>query len=175
MQISLAQGIQLISQLNSEIQAKRIQRTDASEIVFQKGESYTLTDDVDKLSDELDVLYDRVRELKVKIGQKNVETKLDIFGGELDSITLAEALVLVQQIRNELEACEYLAQKNPNPQLQRAIYGGESCYSVANFDVNKYKRLASELRKRANRISTEIDRVNHNTMIDVSWADEYIA
>lgn len=70
MQISLAQGIQLISQLNSEIQAKRIQRRDASEIVFQKGESYTLTDDVDKLSDELDVLYDRVRELKVKIGQK---------------------------------------------------------------------------------------------------------
>ena len=35
MQISLAQGIQLISQLNSEIQAKRF-KEETSEIVFQK-------------------------------------------------------------------------------------------------------------------------------------------
>lgn len=171
MKITLAQAIQLSSQLDKDVHKSKMALITEGIITFEHGQPYETTDKVNIVYAELQTLMDHIFELKSKIMQTNMVTTVDY---ELNGHTLNvyEAITLVKQYREIIERLESLSMIPEKPRLERNFT--ESCYKVANFNVSDYAKELKKYKRMANRLSTEIDKVNYTQLIDVDWADEYI-
>lgn len=177
-QISLREALPLVAQIERMIREKQAERSEKSVVRIDKGEQHEKTADVDNLTEEIRRLQRDLRTLQVEIQKANLTTHVEFQDENGEKLLLADAILLVKQMREELEHLRQLAAKPEKPVAVRGVgigrvYAEGPAYEVATFDVDKYKNAYKSLQRKANALSNAIERANFDAMINFD-ASEYI-
>lgn len=166
--VTLAEVIPLMAQMEKTAASLRSQIQECSVVLVEKGGVPEPDQDVHALIDELDRISDHLRTLRLLCAKANQSTLIDYYDESGKQLTLAEALLLVKQLRSKLSLYQELALKPARP--VRRPWGGEM-FEVATFDPAVFRKQARSLERKVNRLSAEIDRANFTTMIEVDVSD----
>jgi hypothetical protein len=169
--INIMDATNILSEIRKQIAEKRAKRDELSAVYSKENEVAPKTDDVDKLTYELEVLNKHLILLTELMSKTNLKYKVSIPGTD-EKITLAAALTTVKAIREEAGYLQKLAKLPAEPKFH-ARYS-ESYYESATFDVSIYDTKAKELLKNAVSFSRAIDRANEKAYFDYEYAENYL-
>lgn len=166
--VALAEAIPLMAQMEKTIYDLRMQINESATLHIEKGETPEPEQDVHELIDELHRVQNDLLKLRLLCAQANQNTLVDYYDEFGNQLTLAEALLLVKQMRETLSLYKSLALRPAKPVRLRL---SSDLFEVASFDPSIFKKKARSLERKVNRLSAEIDRANFNTTIeyDVSY------
>lgn len=172
-QISIAEAVSVLSYINRRIGELQSERNSVRTAVVDKGEEAARPDrSVDVITDEILAAQADYRELKKLIALSNIVTTIEWDGQQ---ISVMEAIELAKNKREEVATYKVLGRfkkiERERPSFGTATASG---YTVALFEPEKYAALATKLERQVNALSRDIDRSNHNTMIEFD-SSQYIA
>jgi hypothetical protein len=169
MKINMMDATNIMAEIRKQIGEKRQKRNELSTYKTKELTKIQKTEDVNRLTQELNILSDHLMRLSVLMSQANLKYKIKL---EHESMSLAEALVCVKELRAEVSCLQTLADLSERPKLQTNY--GETYYEGATFDVKFYGELAGSLAKRAVSISRAIDRANEKAYFEFEPAENYL-
>jgi hypothetical protein len=171
MKITLAQAINLLSNLHKKVGELHSEFFNVHVMEVPKGEAYTPYERTvkDVLSELSDVQGDLL-DLKEIIQQANLSNLVEWDGG---SISIVRAIETAKQLRVRLNLLKTLATtKKREYQVQH--HSGAIMEQIALFDPAEYKKQADKLTRQVELLSSRIDKVNYTVEIEVPLANKYL-
>ena len=164
--LTLAEAIPLMASMAQHVQRLEAGIREKAIVRFEKGESYTQDcASVEADLAEISKAKAGIRILKTKVSEANRAVTVEIGNGE--RVSLEYALLLVKDMRREVEMLRMLAALPDKP---RAV---SSLYEVAACDPEKMRKRADQLERRANRLSVLIDKANMESLVEVDTGTEF--
>lgn len=171
MKITLAQSINLLSNLQKKVNELEDELLNVSYIEVPKGTEYTpyKTTVADVLQNLSEVQTD-ILDLKDIIQQANLSNKIDWDG---HSISIIRAIETAKQLRQELYLLKRLGSMKKR-EFEVQYHSGAIMEQIALFEPTEYKTKAEKLSRQAELLSSRIDQVNYTTEITVPLATKYL-
>lgn len=170
-QITLADAVSLKSLLGKRIHELLSERESVSTVVYKVGDSIPESYDersMEEVTVELNDVRSDVRNLSLIVAKKNLETFIDWSGSQ---IPLTSALELSKQLRGEVNDLKGFG-KRKKEGLQTG-WGSEDNKVLCLYEPREYKELGSKLERQVNKLSSDINNKNYNTLIEFPEASKY--
>jgi sulfur transfer complex TusBCD TusB component (DsrH family) len=182
--MKLAEALLVIKQKEAEVYALNRKRGSSKFQSYRKtdqgrGPVVTTPDvDVDETTNTINKLNSDIRKMRRLVSKANVETKIDWVVDE-EQITLAEAIILIQQMRQDLYNFTDLSSAKTysrvNDMGARALrdnssdkFSFEEVFEVT-YDTKKYSELADTLTRKVNKLEAVIQQTNWT--VDIDWEE----
>lgn len=171
MKITLAQAINLLSNLNKKVHNLETEFYTIHTIEVPKGEKYTPYErTVEDVLKELAEVQQDILELKEIIQQANVSNQVDWDGKK---ISIIRAIETAKQLRSRLDFIMTLSITKKREYVVHH-HSGAIMEQIALFDPAEYKKQADKLSRQVELLSSRIDKVNYTLEIDIPLASKYL-
>jgi hypothetical protein len=169
--INMMDATNILSEIRKKLDDKRQKRSEAAAHQSKEIEQFEKTSEVDDYTNEINTLRDHLVMLTELMSKANMRYKVTLPGiGK--QVTLAAALTLVKEMRNEISCLQRLAKLPVEPKFNAGYR--ESYYEVATFDVARYDVLTKDMQKDATSLSRAIDRANEKAYFEFEFAESYL-
>lgn len=176
MKITIAEAVNLLSQLNKKVNELDAERNRVATETIDKGETAAIpARSVDVISAEMEEVDHHILELKACLRAMNQETYVEWSDVE---VPIAQAIEIAKTLRARAEKAKRLGQRK---KLERnnggrfGIGGDTTTFTVALYDPEAYKAEGQKLEREANKLSALIEKANHATEFSFEPADVYLA
>jgi len=171
MKITLAQSINLLSNLHKKASELQDECLDVSYIEIPKGTEYTPYETtVEEVLEDLTEVQNDILNLKEIIQEANLSNKIDWDG---NSISVIRAIETAKQLRNRIYLLKQLASMKKR-EFDVQYHSGAIMERIALFEPAEYKKKVEKLSRQVELLSSRIDQVNYTVEIDVALAAKYL-
>lgn len=171
MKITLAQAINLLSNLHKKVGELQGEFFNVHVIEVPKGETYTPYErTVQAVLQESSEVQQDILELKEIIQQANLSNLVEWDG---HSISMIRAIETAKQLRERLHLLKTLANTKKR-EYTIHHHSGAIMEQIALFDPVEFKKQADKLARQVEMLSSRIDKVNYTVEIDVPLAHKYL-
>ena len=171
MKITLAQAINLLSNLIKKVHNLQTEFYSIHTIEVPKGEKYTPYErTVEDVLTELTEVQQDILELKEIIQQANLSNHIEWDGKK---ISITRGIETAKQRRGNLDLIMTLSITKKREYVVHH-HSGAIMEQIALFDPAEYKKQADKLSRQVELLSSKIDRVNYTVEIDVPLASKYL-
>ncbi len=170
MLVTLGDMLKIAKDMHDTVATLHSRRHQVSTVTYTEGEppiQHTTT--VPEITEEIKVLFMRIRKLRELIAKCNLETEVDYKIND-KPISLAEALTLLGQLLSERRQMERLGAAMPKT---RYSHGSERVdYTELTYDPKEMQASYKALGVHVRQLRTAIDRANIN--VEVEIPDSYL-
>ncbi|KAB2336610.1 hypothetical protein F7731_09605 [Cytobacillus depressus] len=171
MKITLAQAINLLSNLHKKVRELQGEFFNVHVIEVPKGETYTPYEvTVETVLQELSEVQRDILELKEIIQQANLNNMVEWDG---ISISMIRAIETAKQQRERLNLLKTLATTKKR-EYNVHHHSGAIMEQIALFDPAEFKKQADKITRQVELLSSRIDKVNYTVEIEVPLANKYL-
>lgn len=171
MQITVSELRLLKNAVSDKLHELLRERNRIAFVEFEKNEEYIVPDrKFEEVTKDIERVREHYRIVKQALAKNNLTTTIEWKG---KTLTIAEALELVKQLRQEAEDLKRFGEAKQMERISHGAFDTKISYKKALFDPAAVKKEADRILKEARRLSFAIDQANFNASVDIDFVDEY--
>lgn len=172
LEITLAQAIPLKNIISRRINELQQEREQVAFVEVEKGEKYSTPErDMKTVENELDESHNDYRILDTLIAKNNLDYSLRWDGND---VTIKEAIEVAKERRNEINKLKYFGSRKKQEKTRGNYMQDSSTITHTLYEPEEYRKRGLKLERQVNRLSQEIEAMNHKITFDFEGAERYL-